>query len=378
MKKHLSHELIFALYLWGFTLLKPLIQVSGNLSTVILFSYVLILLVLSFYFEPIQRFKIAVYTLIGSFLFVLFLDLLFRPNSYSITIIYNFIIYGLLPIHFFSKVSNSKRFFEINVWISLISLILYGWDPLFDYNLFGDYMSYGFGVILPTYFGLHIGRKILKHRFLLPFEVVSLFLLFLFANRSTLLGAILMWVLVEILITKYDWRKLLKNSMIVLFVGTLLFNITKIIDYLILLMSRYGLYSYSLANYSQLLHGNVVGFSSGRDILSIKAEEFIKEKDNLFIGSGAGIYQAEHGFYTHNMISDIRIEYGFMGIIVICFLLMKSILKVFFYKNQYNKLLGVFLLVQWFPKLLLSVVWLSDIGFWCFIAYGWMQLNDEV
>lgn len=377
MKKHLSHELIFALYLWGFTLLKPLIQVSGNLSTLILFSYVLILLVLSFYFEPRQRFNIAIYIIIGSVLFILFLDLLFRANSYSITNIYNFIIYGLLPMHFFSKISNSKRFFEINVWISLTSLILYGWDPLFDYNLFGDYMSYGFGVILPAYFGLHIGRKILKHRFIFPFELVSLFLLFLFANRSTLLGAMLLWILVEIVIIKYNGKKLMKNSILFLVMGTILFNVTTLVDSLILITNKYGLYSYSLANYSRLLHGNAVGFSSGRDGILITAEEFLRTKGNLLIGSGAGAYREEYGIYTHNMIADIWIEYGLLGITLIFMLIIKSIVKVYSYKNKFNKLLGIFMMVLWFPKLLLSVVWLTDLGFWIFIAYGWIQLSEE-
>jgi len=367
-KERVSNEFLFVIYFWGFTLLKPLLIMFQSKSTLILFIFAAIILIISF-MKVLCTNKIILkgyYLVLGIIILILF-DLLTRPNSETIRYLYEFTIYGIIPIHLFSQLKNSEKLLVIYSKLSLIAFLIFFLDPLLDYRFLVDYMSFGFNFALPAYIGLFIGRKFLNYKWMLPFEIICLAELIIFANRSSLLSIIIFWVLIEVV---YEKRKT-KTIILFIFFGIVMIFIQDILSIAIKLLSERGLYSYSLRHFQiYLMESDWVGMFSGRLDIWKLANEMIKE--GILFGLGTGAFQARYKFYSHNLYFDLMTQYGLFGLFVFLTLILNSIIYVLRSKN-YKLLLGLILLILWFPKLLLSNYFYRDIAFWCFLVLGFKK-----
>lgn len=372
-------ELLFVTYYWGFMLLRPLLNAYKNNSTLILFIYVLCLLaffIVGMILRKENAIGQSVILLLSLFLFFM-VDSVLRHNKYSYEYLYRFIYSGILPVLFLSKVRNADLLLRQFSWFSLFTFLLYGADPLSGYKIFTNYMDYGFNLAMPAFFGLFLGYHYFKIRWMLIFEILCFISILIFANRSALLG-ILIFISSYFLLISADRKKIMIRwiipmSILIVFVSI---NIDTIIKFLYNeILVKLGYNSYALSKFtSSLTKLNLHVLFSGREEIWSKAFNMIKE--NPFLGHGLGSFQARYGFYSHNLLLDLLIFYGLLGFIIFSFLIFVSLYKIWSPQNSY-RLLGFLFFSIWFPKLFFSTYFMEDFGFWCFIAFAWLQGSNK-
>lgn len=378
IKNTLSHtkEIAFVLYFWGFTLLRPILQYYSDYSTYILFVYSLLLLLLSL--KGITRTPqyFGSYIFIYCVLLILLIDLLFRPNNFTVKYIYEFVVFGLIPIFMISQVKDYEMLLRIFSLVSFFVFIIYFIDPLNDYRVFGDYMTFGFMLALPAYFGLYIGRKFFKYRWLVPFEIICLVEILIFSNRSAILSVIIFWVLIQFVYLKGTVKKLMKLFILSLLIILFIISFEHLMNFIVSLLNNYGVYSYSITKLNIFMSGySLENFFSGRLEIWAIAKDLID--NNFLFGHGTGAFEAKYGRYTHNICLDLLIQYGFMGFLAMLILITKSSINIFKYDEGSIKLLGITLLCLWFPKLLFSTYFIKEIAIWCFITLGFFHKRKK-
>lgn len=370
----ITPELIFVLYFWGFMLLRPILKIVGNFSVIVLFFYVLTLFVLLSVKYTKINLNNNIIVLILLVLSVFLFDLIFRRNDVTISYLYEFIIYGGIPMYFLSLVKDTRLLLEYFCKLSLIAFLMLGWSPLAEYTFFNDYMDYGFNLVLPAYFGFYIGWKYFKKKFFLLFQILS-FVSILFSSRSVLLSVILFHVIVFF----FSKISLIKKILIVSFVSLAILILFRNRVFIITSLREYieslGFYSYTVHRlYQSVITGNLLsGFSSRRELWDI-AKNLLTHWNTFIFGKGTGFFQSTYGTYPHNLYFDIMIQYGILGVGVIFMFILNSLICVY-YRQGYNRILGLIFLCLWFPKLMLSLYFFKEISIWCFIAYGLIPLN---
>lgn len=372
-KKGLTNEIIFCLYYFGFVLLKPLLYIFQSYSTVILFAYVLMLMINSFLHFKYNEIKFSNYMFFIFISIVMLLDIGIRPNEYAMINFYNFVIFGAIALFFFSKVNDAKSLLKNYAYISSFVFVLFCWTPFYDYIFFSDYMSFGLDVILPSYFGLYIGRKFFNIKWMYILEIACLAEAILFSNRSVLLSILFFWIVIGL---TYNTKKSLMRLIIVPIV---FYFSTYFLDDIILFLDKIlrsiGIASYSLKKFGLMLNNaNIETIFSGRLDIWHQAKNMAKQ--NIFIGNGTGSFQHSYGNYTHNVFYDILVQYGLIGVIIMLFLIFNSSLKIFKF-NYYGKLLGILMLCSWFPTLFFSTNLFINSGIWCFIILGFKKVNTN-
>src|SRR5690554_2396931 len=93
-KSRISNDLLFVVYFWGFTLLKPLLKIFPEKSTSILLVFAVT--IMSFSLLKIltaKRMNVKGYYLILGIVAVILMDQMIRPNSRTLQYLYEFSIY---------------------------------------------------------------------------------------------------------------------------------------------------------------------------------------------------------------------------------------------------------------------------------------------
>jgi O-antigen ligase len=368
--KKFNPELIFVSYFWGFILLRPLLQAFESISTIILFTYVLILIsifMVGMILMKESSLGEAVF-LVLFFLFFFFLDAIFRNNNNSYDYIYKYVYCGVIPVLFLSKIRNVDKLLKYFIWFSLFSFLLYGADPLLGNKIFSGYMDYGFNLVMPAFFGLFIGCHYFRLRWLIVFELICLSCILIFANRSALLSVVLFGLLYFIF-TSPDRKKILIRWVLpgTILLVVFLLNIETIIRFIYQkVVIDFEISSYSIVKLMDIFENdNSSGFFSGRLEIWSDARNMIKESP--IFGHGIGSFQSRYGIYTHNLYYDIVVFFGLIGLIVFCLIIFLSIWTIWS-SNKSIQVLGLLFFSLWFPKLFLSTYFFEDIGFWCFLS----------
>jgi O-antigen ligase len=236
-------------------------------------------------------------------------------------------------------------------------------------------MSYGLDFLLPSYIGIYIARRISNKKWAVPLEIVCFIFAFLFANRSVFLSIITLWIVIELLVAKNNYKKTFKIVSIFSLLTISFYYISDILNLLSKLLNNFGIYSYSITRMYNYFSG-VAGVTllSGRLEIWGLAMDVIS--NNILVGLGTGYFQSEYSMYTHNIFLDILIQYGIIGLIIFITLTINSI-KTTLNSDKYVRLLGLMFFCLWFPKLFLSLHFYRDIGIWCFIAFGFLKSNRQ-
>lgn len=247
-------------------------------------------------------------------------------------------------------------------------------DPLQNYRLTGGYMPYGFNVILPTFMSLHIGRAYLNRKKLVILEIISFLQMCIFANKGSILTAIVGILIIYISVHKISINQIVKYIIGIFILCTISLNIVNIIDILIDLADILNFDSYSLMSLKRSFTVDIMIGFSGRDQIWNDAWNFIK--NNLMIGKGIGAFYSYYNYYSHNFIIDIIIYYGIIGIIVFCGIWIKGILKIFSV-DYYEKIFIILILLLWIVPLSTSAYIFKNVYFWIFIAIAFMDNNRK-
>jgi len=371
-------ELLLAFYLFGFTLLRPVLIIAGTRSSSVLFLFILALISV-LVLDIIRRQRVclnAVWFMAFCAMCVFILDYVFRNNSFSGKYLYEFIYRALVPIIILSQIKNSRKFLYYYSIFSVITFVIFCLDPLQGYKISGDYMDFGFAVAIPSFFGMYLACHYFKMRWVFPLEIFCAIETLVFANRSAFLS-----VIVFVLFTLILWRKSTLKRMViylVLLVSAFIVsvNISSLFTFTYDLVGRMGISSYALDSvHEYVLDNDVLNLPTGREEIWEMARDVIKERP-LF-GHGMGILEARWGFYSHSIYYDVILFYGYMGLIVVFLLLINSVRKTIPACLD-NKILAVLFFCLWCPKLIFSTYFIKEPAFWCFIAFGFMVHQLEL
>ncbi len=168
-----------------------------------------------------------------------------------------------------------------------------------------------------------------------------------------------------------------------MFLGLLIFAILAtflLLEHIVLftmnLLIEMDISTYAINQFVRLLqHGDPSDFFSGRfDIWQNAWNMFLAKP---ILGHGAGYFHSVYGTYPHNILLDVLVSFGIIGALGIGCLICKSLYIIAKYKEG-NKLLGLMFLCLWFPKLIFSVSFVWDMGFWAFIAFGFINFTINI
>ncbi len=372
--KQQKQNLLFPAYYWGFTFLTPLLSRVGKYSIVVLFCFAIVFFML-FILSTVRKSSLNISVLVGiGILFILLLDIIARNNTKSLSYAYKYIHSGFLVILFVSLINNSKQTLWIFSVFSVVAFAFMFYDPFLDYAIFGDYMGYGFSLALPAFFGIFIGNHYFKKRWLIIMELACLVMIFIYANRSAFLAAIIFIILYYLFMHKKrkTFLGLLVFAILSFFV---LFDYT--IDLIVKLLIKLNVNTYAIIQIIGFLsQGDFSTFFSGR--LSIWDNAWQMFINKPIIGYGIGYFESIHNTHPHNILLDILVSYGIIGVILVCIPIVMSLYKMIKNREE-GRLLGILFFSLWFPKLIFSSSFIWDSGFWAFIAYGFLYLiNDNL
>ncbi|MFL2116461.1 O-antigen ligase family protein [Marinilactibacillus psychrotolerans] len=369
MQRKDINAILLAVYMWMFIILRVVWKFSDKYSTIILGGIAVTIIITSMIKSNryLNKSFFKGFILISLFLFILLVNVLLHNNDVILTRMYEFIIYGAIPIVLLSQITDFEPFFKTYVYMSIFVFLLYVTDPLNQYYFSTSYMVYGYQAILPAFFGLHIGRTKYKYKFLLILEIISIIMLIAFGNRMASISALLFVFVVDILYTKMTIKKLFKYFSLSIIGFSLIMNIQNIISLIIEYLFSKGYSSYSLNATLFYLDGRMDSFSAGRNEIWQYAFDLIQKKP--ITGYGIGYFESIYGNYVHNIFLDVALSLGVIGMFVLVGVLINSIYKLRTTDSN-ARLFGILLLCTSFPKLLTSIYFYIEPTFWLLLFYG--------
>jgi len=370
LRKIAIPELLFNLYFWGVVMLRPFLQDNLNESTLILTLFVFVLLCGFLVYAMVnrdQRVELPV-VVMGLTGIIFFADAVFRVNSRSFILLYEFIYFGVVPVVLLSKVRQVKILLTYFSYFAVAAFFIYGIDPLNGYAVFSDYMGYGYKLALPAFLGIFIGFHYLRIKWMIVFEVIAFLFLMMFANRSALLTAVTFICLYILISHSFSWTRVVKRAalFIALFIVAYL-NIDDLMNVLFQYTSEANFRNYAIQKLNYFLTSGSAdeAFFSGR--IQIWKQAIDMFLDQPVIGHGAGKFQDVYGYYPHNMILDVLVTSGLCGLIVVVWFLFRSV-NVLLRSAGELRIFSLLLLALWFPKLLFSMMFVNDTAFWAFFV----------
>lgn len=146
-------------------------------------------------------------------------------------------------------------------------------------------------------------------------------------------GAILVLLLFGVLYIIYNHKL---NRYCILFLLILFFCGEYIINILLFVIKNIPFETRKLYNYLTMLTVGLAESSSGRDVIYNEAIELFQS--NIW-GYGVGFYsEGDSGKYPHNLFLEIAVEWGIMGIFVICCLIVFFLYRLYKEKDILKKM----------------------------------------
>ncbi|MDQ5913793.1 MAG: hypothetical protein QG623_412 [Patescibacteria group bacterium] len=309
-----TNEFLFVAYVFTFPLMGLLIPFFKQYSIFLLTFPALLILLVSFWsnakhkmLKP-DKFYLVAISLVS---LVLLIDMVARRNAYTFRYAYQFIIFGIMPMYLLSKVRDLKQVLKYLAFFSVPVIVLYSPDPFIKYFVTGDYLKFGYFAMLPAYLGVHIGRKYLGFKWLLPFELVALFQIVFFSNRGALVTAMVFILLSKIFIDKRSLRKLLLIITMCITAVVFTFYLKPILETSIEYLQENNLESYSLNSLYQSVEEGGDPYSGRQEIWSNAESDVIVSP---IVGHGTGYFISRYGVYTHNIYLELLSSWGIIGL----------------------------------------------------------------
>lgn len=245
---------------------------------------------------------------------------------------------------------------------------------IFNKNLYYNklnfnYMSWGYSLLPITFFLAFFYKENLRNKYLF-FCILSLILLFAFGSRFTFL----LGIFGGIVLLYKSKNRFIKIIIIFIFIilPFIIFNLKNILLKIIELLKITELPTVSIERLLYSLNNFASGqsVSAGRSVIYKQVIEVIKE--NFLFGSGIFGYigkidyrNSDGTFYPHNIILEILLQFGIIGIIVFFIVIFFVIRKIFIQKKKNYKLDNIyFIFLLLSLKLFLSSSYLQDKWFW--------------
>lgn len=361
-----NYEILPALYMCVFQLIRPIVMIMPQYSTAILFGVAAVMCCIAFFRVVNEKRRIVVFTLFCMGFVLYFLMEMFRYNKLLSEAMYYFVIYGIIPVYLLIGVRDYAKLLKYYCIFSLCRGVLYLLDPLNGYQWSVDYMGFGFSAMLPAVAASVIVLFYYKKKLAILPLTIFLVELFICANKGAILTAILLVVVSYVYfggVNKIHWGRL---AVIVLSAGVVISLRMEILGWLFSVANYFNLNSYSLATFQQMLTGSTDSIFSIRTNLWEYAMDGFKQ--NPLLGMGEGWFEGRYHRYPHNILMEILVNTGLVGIGLFVVALIVSIRYVVREKNSDLKvfLIGIFIL--WFVPCMMSLTFWSVMEFWVYFG----------
>ncbi|MCI8485304.1 MAG: O-antigen ligase family protein [Lachnospiraceae bacterium] len=260
---------------------------------------------------------------------------------------------------FINPVEYQKLLF---LWAAVCEIVgvIFFYDPFNNYLLTGNYMVYGFDVMLPAFAGSIIMAFFYKRKIHLIYACAA-FMLLLFGNKGALLTAIVLGISVYILVDGNIRKGRLLFVFSILYLSYL-FRVQIFQKILFFFHSR-GLNSYSLNTLYKIIDGQGGSVNSDRINLIRRGKRLFFQ--NPILGHGIGYYEEQAGFYVHNILWDILVMAGLIGMVLFIALFLRSLFCFRSY-TKYQKNFYLIMMVMWIVPLMTSMTFWHWIPFWLY------------
>ena len=367
-------------YVFGLPLIQPITAKIPQYSTYIVMALLLMVCIVWLVENFNVRLKLKRYVVICGIVLIHFIfNILIRPNENVVQYMINFIMYGALPLIFFIVDLDIKIFLKSYFYASVGMALIYLPIPVVGYEAYGmtTYMDLGFGVMLPTYIGLYLGRRVFKKKYSIILEIAVFLITMLYANRSCMLSIACLWILDFIFLTKKNWRHYTFLAAIVL-IGIMIIADIKDIVYWINnnIFEKYGISSYAWRHIvSFVSDGNIEQLFTNR--LAIYQNAINEIMSAPIIGHGPAYFESKYGsgYYAHNIILETAVESGVVVTAIVAIVLMYYYVKIIKSHDRMMLILLILFFCMCMPKLMLSNQVYKDYGFWMMIGVIMMFLN---
>lgn len=366
--KFFNNEMLFTLYLFIFTAIKPILLSSGN-STTILLMVSLLILIASLSNRKIKKINLVKFVgIVAITLAVLKFDMVIRPNSIQSTIPYNFLIYGIIPLFLLINIQDFKAVLMYYCIFSITVGCMYLQDPFYSYRWSSDYMQFGFLVMLPATVGAVTAVCVLKKRICCIFIGVFTIELLLFGNKGAFLAAAILGLIMYIMTTDKNKRSK-KLVFLIIFGAIIVINLDSVFYLITKFSGKTGVYSYSLTTLNMILsRDNTEALSIRSSIWGNAWSTFLKAP---ILGHGTVYLEGSSNSvsgYAHNIVLDIMVSYGILGLIIFLWIFMKSLRFIIWTTDMYFRYtLILFFIISIIPLSFSLTFWKSS-EFWVLIG----------
>lgn len=361
-------EFFLSLYLVLFSLLRCLTVSYKENSTKILAIATTILILIWITTDIIYERKLlinckAIFFVISIY-FIICMDILIRNNSLKMNYIYNFTIYGAIPIILVSRVKDYDKLLLYYSILTVLNGFLYLYDPINSYKFTGDYMGFGFNQMLPAFAGSLILHGVFKKKCSIIFMAVFFAEMLIFANKGATICALFMILIYYIFLNRNNITKYKKTIILLIIFLIVILNLDKIIAILIKMIRNFNISTYSLNTFLKMMEGNGEAIYSSR--ISIWKDAIYLFVQKPLLGYGFGYFELIYNGYTHNLFLDIAVSSGLVGLTLFFVVLIYSVIKMIKTKEYNKKVFLVIMMTISFVPLMISLSYWTVISFWVY------------
>ena len=353
-------EYWFVAYFYIFLLLKPIISIVPQYSTIILLISVVLMLIL----------KLLTSTVIIQKNFILFLaitlffgvSLLWGKlvNHYSAVdqYIINFVIYGVIPLFIMSGKMDYSKVLAFISRFSLIATVVIFADPFMEYQFTGGYMEYGFNMLTYSFAGIILNYYYFEKKWCRWLILVDLVLITIYGNKGAVVAALILFFVASNLKERMIVKKFVVY--VAAFGGIIFWK--QILSAFVSVADKYVKGSYSI-NTIKILLSDTSMITNSRTNIWEKAVDVIKSNP---LGVGVGYFENCYNGYTHNVELDIGVMFGIIGLILFILLLIMAVRKIVLIDDRPRQVFLIGSLICWFVPMQFSLTIWNVIVFWIF------------
>lgn len=367
---------LFVLFLFQFGLLLPLTPILAHSILISAFTVVLTMYALVYGLFHITRSTIFLFCI------PLFLLLIKLPFEYSVIgegsdvglqFLVGFLTIGVAGILFGTVRCSVSYFFKVANKVAWINFLLIGFIPFT--SLYGEsdlsinYMKYGYAIlpiVLVAYTNIIRGHTSIAEWGLF---LCSLLSMIVFGARGAQLTFVLFFLVSFLFLSRvrFIWKLLVS---VVILIGV--FALPYLLTQLISILDQYGVSSYPIAKYKELLSGtDFIDTSSGRNFLYEYA--YLRILEHPLLGNPFNSCYVDTGgdyYYYHNVFLDLLVNYGVFITGVGIALLVYVLWSIFTRGTLEEKHLIIILFIIPFGRLMVSSSFWLRPEFWLFLSYS--------
>ena len=287
------------------------------------------------------------------------ISFIFNNNSMLYQYFKEFILFGFITVHLFSRVKDLDKFLLYSAIFHTVLFLISFTDAFQGYNYYSGYMAYGLFCILPSFLLFHIQRRY-YHRLLFLVPELLAIVGAMFSNRNTIMICVIGVIALDLSLTERKSDVKFKIAIFGIAGICLLANLRTLLNFI---QVKLNINSYAIRALINWVSGKNNGLT-GRD--EIWANAFSEIFKHPIFGIGIGGFHSKYEIYCHNLFVDVISSLGIIGVALIIICIVMFIRK---YRTGSNRLFIVFITTLGILPLLFNNYFIVWKPFWIAMCY---------